>query len=154
MVDATILEPVLPASPSRPAALRKLLRNPSVMFGATIIMIVLLMGLLAPVLGTIDPTAISPIARNKVPGAEITMRTDTGERIKMTSKFGTDSLGRDVYSRVVYGARVSLFVGITVALISVGCGLFIGLLAGFFRILDAIIIRIMDGLNAISAILV
>jgi peptide/nickel transport system permease protein len=111
------------------------------------------MGLLAPWLGTIDPTAISPIARNKVPGAEITMRTDTGERIKMIAKFGTDSLGRDVYSRVVYGARVSLFVGITVALISVACGLFIGLLAGFFRILDAIIMRIMDGLMAIPAIL-
>jgi peptide/nickel transport system permease protein len=153
MADATILEPVLPASPAKPAAYRKLLRNPGVVFGAAVIAIVLLMGLLAPWLGTIDPTAISPIARNKVPGAEITMRTDTGERFKMIAKFGTDSLGRDVYSRVVYGARVSLFVGITVALISVACGLFIGLLAGFFRILDAIIMRIMDGLMAIPAIL-
>ena len=126
---------------------------PSVMFGAAIIMIVLLMGLLAPVLGTIDPTAISPIARNKIPGTEISMRTDSGERIKMISKFGTDSLGRDVYSRVVYGARVSLLVGVTVALISVAAGLFIGLLAGFFRILDAVIMRIMDGLMAIPAIL-
>ena len=68
MADATILEPVLPASPGKPAAYRKLLRNPSVVFGATIIAIVLLMGLLAPWLGTIDPTAINPIARNKVPG--------------------------------------------------------------------------------------
>ena len=153
MVDATIIEPVLPASPGKPAAFRKLLRNPSVMFGAIIIAIVLLMGILAPWLGTIDPTAISPIARNKIPGAEITMRTDTGERIKMLSKFGTDSLGRDVYSRVVYGARVSLFVGVTVALISVAAGLFIGVLAGFFRILDAVIMRIMDGLMAIPAIL-
>ncbi len=130
-----------------------MLRNPGVVFGVAVIAIVLLMGLLAPWLGTIDPTAISPIARNKIPGTEITMRTDSGERIKMISKFGTDSLGRDVYSRVVYGARVSLLVGVTVALISVAAGLFIGLLAGFFRILDAVIMRIMDGLMAIPAIL-
>jgi len=112
MADATILEPALPASPAKPAAFRKLLRNPGVVFGAAVIAIVLLMGCWRPG-RTIDPTAISPIARNKVPGAEITMRTDTGERFKMIAKFGTDSLGRDVYSRVVYGARVSLFVGIT-----------------------------------------
>jgi peptide/nickel transport system permease protein len=153
MVDATILEPVLPASPGKPAALRKLLRNPSVMFGATVIAIVLLMGLLAPLLGTIDPTAINPVARNKVPGAEFSMRTDSGERIRMIAAFGTDGLGRDVYSRVIYGARVSLLVGVSVALISVAAGLFIGLLAGFFRILDAVIMRIMDGLMAIPAIL-
>ena len=90
MVDATILEPVLQASPGKPAAFRKLLRNPSVVFGATIIAIVLLMGLLAPLLGTIDPTAINPVARNKVPGAEFSMRTDSGERIRMIAAFGTD----------------------------------------------------------------
>ena len=153
MVDATILEPVLPASQGKPAAFRKLLRNPGVVFGVAVIAVVLFMGLFAPWLGTIDPTAISPIARNKIPGTEISMRTDAGERIKMISKFGTDSLGRDVYSRVVYGARVSLLVGVTVALISVAAGLFIGLLAGFFRVLDAVIMRIMDGLMAIPAIL-
>jgi peptide/nickel transport system permease protein len=153
MADATIIEPVPSAGPVKSAAYRKLLRNPGVMFGAAVITIVLLMGLFASWLGTIDPTAISPIARNKIPGAEIAMRTDTGERIKMIARFGTDSLGRDVYSRVVYGARVSLFVGVTVALISVACGLFIGLVAGFFRILDAVIMRIMDGLMAIPAIL-
>jgi len=153
MADTTILEPVLPASPGKPAAYRKLLRNPSVVFGATIIVIVLLMGLLAPWLGTIDPTAINPIARNKVPGAELSIRTDTGERVRMMAVFGTDGLGRDIYSRVVYGARVSLLVGVSVALISVAVGLFIGLMAGFFRILDAVIMRIMDGLMAIPAIL-
>jgi peptide/nickel transport system permease protein len=149
-----ILDTVVAAAPAKPAvSIRKTLHNPAVLFGSAIIMIVLLMGLLAPWLGTIDPTAINPIARNKVPGTEISLRTDTGERIKMVARLGTDGLGRDVYSRVVYGARVSLLVGVSVALISVSCGLFIGLLAGFFRILDAIIMRIMDGLMAIPAIL-
>jgi peptide/nickel transport system permease protein len=149
-----ILDTPIAAAPAKPsAALRNLLHNPAVLFGFTVIAIVLLMALLAPWLGTIDPTAINPIARNKVPGAEFTMRTDTGERIKMIALFGTDSLGRDVYSRVAYGARISLLVGVSVAVVSVACGLFIGLLAGFFRILDAIIMRIMDGLMAIPAIL-
>jgi peptide/nickel transport system permease protein len=115
--------------------------------------LVVLIGLLAPWLGTIDPTAINPAARNRVPGAEFSIRTDTGERIKMVARFGTDSLGRDIYSRVVYGARVSLLVGTVVAVISIAAGLFIGLLAGFFRWLDAVIMRIMDGLMAIPAIL-
>jgi len=153
MADVILDTPVV-AEPAKPAmVIRKMAHNPAVLFGAAIIAIVLLMALLAPWLGTVDPTAISPIARNKVSGAEITMRTDTGERIKMIAKFGTDSLGRDVYSRVVYGARVSLLVGVSVALISVACGLLIGVLAGFFRILDAIIMRVMDGLMAIPAIL-
>ena len=152
MADVSLQTPVA-AAPVRPAAFRSLLHNPGVLFGGAVIAIVLLMALLAPWLGTIDPTAINPFARNRVPGAEFTIRTDTGERIKMIALFGTDGLGRDVYSRVVYGARISLLVGVSVALISVAFGLFIGLLAGFFRILDAIIMRIMDGLMAIPAIL-
>jgi peptide/nickel transport system permease protein len=66
---------------------------------------------------------------------------------------GTDSLGRDVYSRVIYGARISLFIGITVAFFSVAIGLFIGLIAGYMRWVDAIVMRLMDGLMAIPAIL-
>jgi peptide/nickel transport system permease protein len=152
MADVILDTPI--AAPAKPAAtFRNMVHNPGVVFGATVILIVLLMALFAPWLGTIDPTEINPIARNKVPGAEFSRRTDTGERIKMIALFGTDGLGRDVYSRVVYGARISLLVGVLVALISVACGLFIGLLAGFFRILDAIIMRIMDGLMAIPAIL-
>ena len=154
MADATIFEPVLPASPVKPAAYRKLLRNPGVVFGAAVIAIVLLMGLFAPWLGTIDPTAISPIARNKVPGAEITMRTDTGERIKMIAKFGTDGLGRDVYSRVIYGARVSLLVGFLSAVVAVVVGTVLGALAGYFGgWLDAVISRVMDMLLAFPQLL-
>ena len=149
-----ILDTPIAAAPVKPsAAFRNLARNPGIMFGGAVVAIVVLMGLLAPWLGTIDPTAISPIARNKIPGAEFFQRTDTGERIKMIALFGTDGLGRDIYSRVVYGARVSLLVGVSVALISVACGLLIGVLAGFFRIFDAIIMRVMDGLMAIPAIL-
>jgi len=153
MDDATILDIPPPVVATRPTALRASLRNPGVLFGGVVIVIVVLMGILAPLLGTIDPTAINPAARNKVPGAEFSMRTDTGERIRRTAAFGTDGLGRDVYSRVIYGARVSLLVGVSVALVSVGIGLFVGLLAGFFRLLDAVIMRIMDGLMAIPAIL-
>jgi peptide/nickel transport system permease protein len=123
------------------------------MFGGTIILVVMLIALLAPYLGTVDPTAINPAARNRLPGAEFTLRTDTGERIKAIATFGTDGLGRDVYSRVIYGARVSIIVGFSVAAISVSIGLVLGLLAGFFRWLDPIIMRIMDGLMAIPGIL-
>jgi peptide/nickel transport system permease protein len=66
---------------------------------------------------------------------------------------GTDSLGRDIYSRVLYGARVSMLVGISVALISMTAGLIIGLLAGYLRWLDGFVMRIMDGLMAVPPIL-
>ena len=153
MAELTTIEPVVPAAASRPTAFARALRHPGVIAGGLVILLVVLIGLLAPWLGTIDPTAINPAARNRVPGMEISMRTETGERIKMVARFGTDSLGRDIYSRVVYGARVSLLIGISVAVISIVAGLFVGLLAGFFRWLDAVLMRIMDGLMAIPAIL-
>ena len=132
---------------------RQLRRNTSVMIGGTLVLIMMLMGLLAPLLGTRDPAEINPSVRNKTPGFEATIRDDEGKRVPVVYRFGTDSLGRDIYSRVVYGARVSLFVGVTVAAIAVSIGLVIGLIAGYIRWLDSIIMRVMDGLMAIPEIL-
>jgi peptide/nickel transport system permease protein len=133
--------------------MRQLFRNPSVMIGGVLVLVMALMGLLAPFLGTRDPAEINPSVRNKTPGFEATIRDDEGKRVPVAYRFGTDSLGRDIYSRVVYGARVSLFVGVTVAAIAVSIGLVIGLIAGYIRWLDGIIMRFMDGLMAIPEIL-
>jgi peptide/nickel transport system permease protein len=132
---------------------RQLRRNTSVMIGGTLVLLMMLMGVLAPLLGTRDPAEINPSVRNKTPGFEATIRDDEGKRIPVAYRFGTDSLGRDIYSRVVYGARVSLFVGVTVAAIAVSIGLVIGLIAGYIRWLDSVIMRVMDGLMAIPEIL-
>ncbi|MBX9943330.1 MAG: ABC transporter permease [Reyranella sp.] len=113
----------------------------------------LMIGVLAPFLGTVDPTRIDPAGRNKKPGTEITMRLDDGTTVKRVAIMGTDSLGRDIYSRVLYGARVSLAVGVSVAIIAVAIGVVIGLISGYIRWLDGIIMRIMDGLMAIPGIL-
>jgi peptide/nickel transport system permease protein len=137
----------------KPSKLGAVVRNPSVIIGATIVIFLALVGVLAPFLGTIDPSEINPVYRNKKPGAERTIRTDDGKEVTFVHRFGTDTLGRDVYSRVVYGARVSLIIGITVAVLSVAVGLTIGLIAGYIRWLDGFIMRIMDGLMAIPAIL-
>jgi peptide/nickel transport system permease protein len=99
----------------------------------------ILMASLAPYLGTVDPQALSPIRRLRHPSA--------------LYWFGTDMLGRDVYSRVVYGSRVSLTVGISVALFSSAVGVAIGMVTGFVRLADAIVMRIMDGLMSIPSVL-
>ena len=130
-----------------------LVRNTAVLIGGGILLIMLLIGLCAPLMGTIDPSRIDPASRNRKPGAEVSMRMDDGSRVARVAHFGTDSLGRDVYSRVLYGARISLIVGVAVAVISVAIGLVIGLISGYIRWLDGIIMRIMDGLMAIPGIL-
>jgi peptide/nickel transport system permease protein len=137
----------------RPGRLARVMRNPSIIIGAAIVAFLALVGALAPMLGTIDPSEINPAYRNKKPGAERMIRTEDGKEVPFVHRFGTDTLGRDVYSRVVYGARVSLIVGLTVAVLSVAIGLTIGLIAGYIRWLDGIIMRFMDGLMAIPAIL-
>ncbi|MGH7110791.1 MAG: ABC transporter permease, partial [Stellaceae bacterium] len=93
-----------------------------------------------PYLGTVDPQAIDPIHRLQWPSA--------------AHWFGTDSLGRDVYSRTIYGARVSLIIGFSVAALATVLGLAIGLVTGYSRWTDAIVMRIMDGLMSIPSILI
>ncbi|WP_295144516.1 ABC transporter permease [uncultured Reyranella sp.] len=129
------------------------LRNPNVIVGGLILLAMLLIAILAPFLGTVDPTRIDPAARNKKPGTEITYRLDDGTTAKRVAIMGTDSLGRDVYSRVLYGARVSLSVGVAVSIIAVIIGMVIGLVSGYIRWADGIIMRVMDGLMAIPGIL-
>ncbi|WP_422031961.1 ABC transporter permease [Reyranella sp.] len=129
------------------------LRNPNVIIGGVILLTMLVIAILAPLLGTVDPTRIDPAARNKKPGTEITYRLDDGTTMKRVAIMGTDSLGRDVYSRVLYGARVSLAVGVAVSIISVLIGMVIGLVSGYIRWADGIIMRVMDGLMAIPGIL-
>jgi peptide/nickel transport system permease protein len=114
-------------------------RNLSIAIGGGLLTLALGVAILAPYLGTQDPTALSPIRRFRPPSEQFW--------------FGTDQLGRDVYSRVVYGARASLFVGFMVALLAVGTGLVFGLVAGFNRWVDAVLMRVMDGLMAIPAVL-
>jgi peptide/nickel transport system permease protein len=127
--------------------------NRSVLAGAVILAVIFVIGLSAPFLGTRDPSEIDPISRNKRPGAVRILTGADGHQHSTTYWMGTDSLGRDVYSRVLYGARVSMLVGISVALISIAAGLVIGLLAGYIRWLDGFVMRIMDGLMAVPAIL-
>ncbi|WP_407666745.1 ABC transporter permease [Microvirga roseola] len=112
-------------------------------FAATLasicLLIIILMGIFAPLIATHDPILMDPTQRLK-PASNAFL-------------LGTDAYGRDLFSRIVYGARISLIVGVGAAIISVAIGLPLGLLAGFFRILDAILMRIMDGLMAIPSIL-
>jgi peptide/nickel transport system permease protein len=148
-VPALGLEPA--AAPA--GALRRLARNRSVVWGGAILALVVLMAVLAPALGTTDPARVEPVLRNKRPGAEVSTRNADGSQSIRTVWMGTDSLGRDVYSRVIYGARVSLLIGVSVALISTLVGLVIGVFAGYVRWLDTVVMRVMDGLMSIPAIL-
>ena len=152
--EPSLIAPVMDEV-ARPRAqvVHRLLRNPAVLIGGTVLLVMALIGLLAPFLGTIDPAQINPSARNRVPGVERQIRADDGSTITFKHRMGTDTLGRDVYSRVIYGARVSLLIAISVAAVSIAIGLVIGLVAGYVRALDGIIMRFMDGLMAIPAIL-
>ena len=115
-------------------------RHPTIVIGGALLALMALMAIFAPYLATVDPQALSPVRRLRWPSAEYW--------------FGTDMLGRDIYSRTIYGARVSLTVGISVALFSTALGLAIGVVAGFTRWVDTIVMRIMDGLMSIPAILI
>jgi len=114
-------------------------RHPTVAIGGALLIIMVLIALLAPYLGTVDPTTLNTSRRTRAPSADFW--------------FGTDMLGRDIYSRVMYGARVSLTVGFAVAICASLAGLAIGLVSGMVRFADGIIMRVMDGLMSIPPIL-
>ena len=114
-------------------------KHPTLILGAILLLALALLALAAPALATHDPQDIDPVARLQPPSAE--------------HHFGTDALGRDVYSRAVFGGRVSLAVGLSVALLSTAIGVVLGLTAGFVRWADGLVMRVMDGLMAIPGIL-
>jgi peptide/nickel transport system permease protein len=118
---------------------RALLRNPSVAFGGFVILVLLIMAAAAPLVAPGDPTSFTPRLRLKPPSDEFW--------------FGTDRYGRDIWRRVVHGAQVSLAVGLIVAALSLVVGTTIGLVAGYVRALDGILMRLMDGLMAVPGIL-
>src|ERR1051325_5838730 len=106
---------------------RYIRRHATIIVGGILLLIMVAMAVFAPWLGTVDPQALSPIRRLRPPQAAYWV--------------GTDMLRRDVY-----GARISLVVGLSVAVFSSLTGLVIGLVTGFSRIADGIVMRIMDGL--------
>jgi peptide/nickel transport system permease protein len=125
--------------PRRGRVLTFIRRHPMIVAGGTLLLLMAMIAISAPWLGTVDPKALAPRLRLRPPS----------ERYW----FGTDMLGRDVYSRVMYGARVSLIVGLSVAVLSTIVGLAIGLVSGYLRMLDSIVMRMMDGLMSIPPVL-
>jgi peptide/nickel transport system permease protein len=114
-------------------------RHPAIAIGGALMLAMLFIAIFAPYLGTLDPTAIAPARRTREPSAAFW--------------FGSDMLGRDIYSRVLYGSRVSLAVGFAVGILASVAGLAIGLVSGFVRWADGVIMRVMDGLMSIPPIL-
>jgi peptide/nickel transport system permease protein len=114
-------------------------RNPELVVGAVLLTIMALLAIFAPLLGTVDPRALSTGTRLRPPSAQ--------------HWFGTDMLGRDVYSRVLYGGRISLLIGVSAALLSSAFGAAIGLVSAFGNVVDLVVMRIMDGIMSIPAIL-
>lgn len=114
-------------------------RYSQITFGGTLLLILVLISILAPVLGTVDPRAMDTLSRLRPPSA--------------AHWFGTDMLGRDLYSRVLYGGRNSLMIGFSVMVISAVIGTLIGLISAYIRWLDGVIMRIMDGLMSVPSIL-
>lgn len=125
--------------PRRALRWRSLRKYPMLYLGGVLLVLIAATAVFAPWIATHDPLAINPVARLKPPSA--------------AHYFGTDSLGRDVFSRAMWGGRVSLVVAVAVAVLSTVCGVILGLAAGFVRWADAIIMRIMDGMMAIPDIL-
>ena len=130
---------ILPPVKRRKGLLGLASRHPTVAVGAFLLGLMLFVAVFAPYLFTVDPTSLAPSRRTRAPSGQYW--------------FGSDMLGRDIYSRVLYGARVSLLVGFSVAALASAVGLAIGLISGYIRVLDSVIMRVMDGLMSIPPIL-
>jgi peptide/nickel transport system permease protein len=130
------------------------LQNWSVRIGGSVLVLLVAIALAAPWLGTVDPSLFDAGSRDLLPGKSGEISTLEGETLQHTFLMGSDSLGRDIYSRVIYGTRVSLLVGILCALVALLVGIACGLVSGYLRWLDGILMRFMDGIMAIPAILV
>jgi peptide/nickel transport system permease protein len=128
--------------------------NLSVRIGGGVIALLVLISVLAPWLGTVDPTLFDPASRDLLPGQVGEITTLEGETLKHRFLMGSDSFGRDIHSRVIYGTQVSLIVGVCTAVLALALGIVLGLVSGFVRWLDGFLMRIMDGLMAIPAILI
>jgi peptide/nickel transport system permease protein len=137
--EAVPLPDVLPPRRERGRVMLFLHRHPTIAMGGFLLGLILFIAIFAPYLFTVDPTALAPAKRTRPPSA--------------LYWFGTDMLGRDIYSRVLYGSRISLIIGFSVAAVSSVIGIVIGLCAGFIRVLDTVVMRVMDGLMSIPSIL-
>ncbi len=136
---AEMLPDILPQRVHRSLVWTLVRRYPTIAVGGGLLLAMLLIALLAPLIASADPTALAPAKRARPPSADYW--------------FGTDMLGRDIFARVIYGARVSLTVGFCVALLASLAGLIIGLVSGMVRWSDAIIMRIVDGMMSIPPVL-
>lgn len=136
------------------SAWQRVRRHTSVRIGGVVLALLVLVAVAAPWLGTVDPSLFDPASRDLTPGQTGEITTLEGEQLKHRFLMGSDSFGRDIYSRVLYGTRVSLIVGVATALLSLAAGIVLGLVAGYLRRIDGILMRVMDGVMAIPAILI
>jgi peptide/nickel transport system permease protein len=132
---------------------QRVLSNWSVRIGGAVLCLLVVMSICAPWLGTINPVAMDPSSANILPGTHAEFNDLSGDSFEHYFFMGTDSLGRDTWSRIAYGARISITVGIAVACLALACGMLLGIAAGYFRRLDNIIMRVMDSVMAIPSIL-
>lgn len=132
---------------------QRLWRNSAFRFGVLVLGVLLLLAALAPFLGTVDPAAMDSAHINTAAGVRGEFAQLDGTVVMHTFWMGADNFGRDIFSRVLYGTRTSLLVATFTAAVAIGVGALLGMLAGYFRIVDAVLMRFMDGLMAIPAIL-
>jgi peptide/nickel transport system permease protein len=135
-------------------AWQRVRKSTSVRIGGLALLLLVAIALLAPWLGTVDPSLFDPGSRDLLPGKFGEITTLEGETLKHRFIMGSDSFGRDIYSRVIYGTQVSLIVGLFTAVVALLFGIAFGLVAGFLRWLDGPMMRVMDGVMAIPAILI